>query len=77
MLTLLSNVPVISDNVLIAEQLIPLTVLLNVVSFSRLLPVLEAIQLFSVVLSVLENWADQIDIELSFFLVSGAISSNA
>ncbi|KAG9285915.1 hypothetical protein G9A89_013340 [Geosiphon pyriformis] len=38
------------------------------------LPVLEAKQFPSIGLSVLENWADQIETELSSSLVSGAIS---
>ncbi|KAG9294672.1 hypothetical protein G9A89_008151 [Geosiphon pyriformis] len=46
----------------------------NMVSSGRLLPVLEAKQSFSVGLSVFENWADQIETELSSSLVSDTIS---
>ncbi|KAG9303844.1 hypothetical protein G9A89_018741 [Geosiphon pyriformis] len=53
----------------------PLIVLSNMVSSSRLLPVLEAKQLSSVGLPVLKNWADQIETELSPHLVSGATFS--
>ncbi|KAG9302650.1 hypothetical protein G9A89_007354 [Geosiphon pyriformis] len=54
-----------------------LTVLPNVESSGRLLPVLEAKQLFSVVLPVSENWADQMKTESSLFLVSSAAASGA
>ncbi|KAG9303674.1 hypothetical protein G9A89_018571 [Geosiphon pyriformis] len=55
----------------------PLAVLPNVVSFGRLLPVLEAKQSPPIGLSVLGNWADQIETESSpplvaFTLVLGA-----
>ncbi|KAG9295126.1 hypothetical protein G9A89_006107 [Geosiphon pyriformis] len=52
----------------------PLAVLPNVVSSSRSSPVLETKQSSFVELPVLENWADQIETELSPSLVSGAIS---
>ncbi|KAG9298225.1 hypothetical protein G9A89_002713 [Geosiphon pyriformis] len=55
----------------------PLAVLPNVVSSSRSLPVLEAKQSPLVGLPVLENWADQMETESSFSLVSGATSGNA
>ncbi|KAG9302519.1 hypothetical protein G9A89_007223 [Geosiphon pyriformis] len=48
-----------------------LTVLPNVVSFSRLLPVLEAKQFSPVRLPVFENWIDQIETESSPSLVFG------
>ncbi|KAG9291102.1 hypothetical protein G9A89_012974 [Geosiphon pyriformis] len=51
-----------------------LAVLPNVMSFSRSLLVLEAKQFLPVGLSVLENWADQMETESSPPLVSGAIS---
>ncbi|KAG9306361.1 hypothetical protein G9A89_018244 [Geosiphon pyriformis] len=54
-----------------------LTVLPNVVSFSKSLPVLETKQSFSVGLSVFKNWADQIETESSSSLVSGAVADSA
>ncbi|KAG9298329.1 hypothetical protein G9A89_002817 [Geosiphon pyriformis] len=55
----------------------PLAVLPNVVSFGRSSPVLEAKQSFSVELSVLRNWADQMETDLSPPLVSGTASGGA
>ncbi|KAG9292067.1 hypothetical protein G9A89_017967 [Geosiphon pyriformis] len=52
-------------------------VLSNVVSSGRSLPVLEAKQSLSVESPVLGNWADQMETELSLFLVSGATSGVA
>ncbi|KAG9299878.1 hypothetical protein G9A89_005407 [Geosiphon pyriformis] len=51
-----------------------LAVLPNVVSSSRFLPVLKAKQSPSVGSPVFENWADQMETELSPSLVSGAAS---
>ncbi|KAG9296988.1 hypothetical protein G9A89_008574 [Geosiphon pyriformis] len=55
----------------------PLAVLLNVVSFSRSLLVLEAKQSPPVGLPVLGNWADQMETESSPSLVSGTTSGGA
>ncbi|KAG9300587.1 hypothetical protein G9A89_004021 [Geosiphon pyriformis] len=55
----------------------PLAVLSNVVSSGRSLPVLEAKQSSSVGSPVFENWADQMETDLSPPLVSGATSGGA
>ncbi|KAG9294498.1 hypothetical protein G9A89_009345 [Geosiphon pyriformis] len=55
----------------------PLAVLPNVVSFGRLLLVLETKQSPPVGSSVLKNWADQMETESSSSLVSGATSGGA
>ncbi|KAG9296716.1 hypothetical protein G9A89_001348 [Geosiphon pyriformis] len=47
----------------------PLTVLSNIVSFGRFLPVLETKQSSSVESPVFKNWADQMETESSFPLV--------
>ncbi|KAG9301364.1 hypothetical protein G9A89_018036 [Geosiphon pyriformis] len=54
-----------------------LAVLPNMVSSNRLSPVLEAKQFFLVRSPVFENWADQMETELSSPLVSSATSSDA
>ncbi|KAG9303435.1 hypothetical protein G9A89_013761 [Geosiphon pyriformis] len=68
---------VLSDTLSKMGQDQPLTVLPNMVSSGRSSPVLESKQFFLVGLSVLENWADQMETESSPFLVSGAISGSA
>ncbi|KAG9297236.1 hypothetical protein G9A89_015487 [Geosiphon pyriformis] len=55
----------------------PLAVLPNVVFSGRLLPVLEAKQFSSVGSPVLENWANQMETELSPSLVSNTTSDGA
>ncbi|KAG9286378.1 hypothetical protein G9A89_014544 [Geosiphon pyriformis] len=55
----------------------PLAMLPNVVSSSRLSLVLEAKQFLFVGSPVLENWADQMETELSPFLVFGTTSDGA
>ncbi|KAG9292027.1 hypothetical protein G9A89_017926 [Geosiphon pyriformis] len=67
----------LSDTLSKIDQDQLLTVLPNIVFSGKFLPVLEAKQFPPVRLSVLKNWADQIETESSPSLVSGATSGGA